>query len=488
MTNIVIKVTGMTCASCEKRVESAAAGITGVASAKADASKKQLKLGLSPAAEAETVVRQVVAAVKATGYDATSAGSGSGGSVPGRAWWAGRDALLSLGIGTVLAAVFFALDHSGLVTFAPRQGATLAALAMSGILTSFHCISMCGGIALSQALRAGSVTVSRWASLKSSIIYNLGRITGYTAIGALVGSLGSMLDLGPRGRAAIMFAAAAFMAVMGLRLAGFIPAARRREGSVLARIQDMAGSRAAGLGPFVVGLANALMPCGPLQAAQAFALASGSAVGGALAMFAFSAGTVPLMLAFGAGGSLLSLRFRSVAARAGGVLVLFLGVAAFGRAWALAGLGLPGAGPAATATTLTVGADPGLPGTRLNPGSIAVAGFPGRSESGAAIAVLKDGYQEVSFDLTSRAYRKLIVAAGVPVRWTIRAEAKNINGCNNAIVVPALELGKDLVPGDNVIEFLPGQPGTIQYSCWMGMIRSSIEVVAPDDPRLRPSS
>lgn len=482
MTNIVIKVMGMTCSSCEKRVESAASDVTGVVSSKADASKNQLTLRLEPTAEQNVTIGLVVAAVSSAGYEASADARKAGkGSV------LGRDTMIAVGVGTGLAAVFFALDHSGLVTFAPRQGATVAALAMSGILTSFHCISMCGGIALSQALRAGSVTVSRWASLKSSIIYNLGRITGYTAIGALVGSLGSVLDLGPRGRAAVMFIAAAFMAVMGLRLAGLIPAARRRSGSVFARIQDAVSFRAAGLGPFAVGLANALMPCGPLQAAQAFALASGSAVGGALAMFAFSVGTVPLMLAFGAGGSLLSLRFRSVAARAGGVLVLFLGVAAFGRAWALAGLGLPGAGPSATAAitgTELIAGSGSIKG--LSPAATAVSARPALGDT--AVAVAKDGYQEVVFDLAPRAYKKLIVVAGVPVRWTIRAEAKNINGCNNAIVVPALDLGKDLVPGDNVIEFMPGQPGTIQYSCWMGMIRSSIEVVAPDDPRLRPSS
>ncbi len=476
MTNIVIKVTGMTCASCEKRVESAASSITGVIYPRADASKNLLTIRLEPTAERIATVGLVESAVKAAGYEASSADHKR--SVPG------RDAVLAVSVGTGLAAVFFALDHSGLVTFAPRQGATVAALAMSGILTSFHCISMCGGIALSQALRTGSVTVSRWASLKSSIIYNLGRITGYTAIGALVGSLGSVLDLGPKGRAAVMFIAAAFMAVTGLRLAGFMPAGRRRRDSAFARLQDRIGSRAAGLGPFAVGLANALMPCGPLQAAQAFALASGSAAGGALAMFAFSVGTVPLMLAFGAGGSLLSLRFRSVAARAGGVLVLFLGVAAFGRAWALAGLGLPGSGPSSTVTATAKGLSPVQPS--LTPA--VVTNSAKLSSGSAAVAVARDGYQEVVFDLAPRAYRTIIVAAGVPVRWTIRAEARNINGCNNAIVVPALELGKDLVPGDNVIEFLPGQPGTIQYSCWMGMIRSSIEVVAPDDPRLRPAS
>jgi hypothetical protein len=33
-------------------------------------------------------------------------------------------------------------------------------------------------------------------------------------------------------------------------------------------------------------------------------------------------------------------------------------------------------------------------------------------------------------------------------------------------------------PGENVVEFTPTKPGKFPYSCWMGMIRSSITVVA----------
>ena len=356
MADLVIKIEGMTCTSCEKRVETAASGIEGVTAAKADASGKNLSIELAGGADTMDVLSRVAMAVNAAGYHAGSpGGNGSGrGSAPR------QDAVLALGIGAGLAAALFALDHSGIVTFAPRQGTTVAALAVSGLLASFHCISMCGGIALSQALRSGTVIVSRWASLRSTIVYNAGRVSGYTAIGAIVGALGAGLDLGPRGRAAIMFVAAVFMAFMGLRLAGLIPPTRRREGSAFARLQDAVSSRAASLGPFAVGLANALMPCGPLQAAQAFALASGSAAAGAASMFAFSLGTVPLMLAFGAGGSMLSARFRSVAARAGGVLVLFLGLAAFGRAWALSGMGIPAFGTrSAGVRTASVGTEPG---------------------------------------------------------------------------------------------------------------------------------
>ena len=65
----------------------------------------------------------------------------------------------------------------------------------------------------------------------------------------------------------------------------------------------------------------------------------------------------------------------------------------------------------------------------------------------------------------------------MPVRWIIRAEEEDINGCNNEIYVPEFNLRKKLVPGDNIIEFTPSKTGIYSYSCWMGMIKSRIIVV-----------
>ena len=45
--------------------------------------------------------------------------------------------------------------------------------------------------------------------------------------------------------------------------------------------------------------------------------------------------------------------------------------------------------------------------------------------------------------------------------------------------MPQFGITKELEPGDNLIEFTPTQDGTIAYTCWMGMISSSIRVV-PD--------
>jgi hypothetical protein len=70
-----------------------------------------------------------------------------------------------------------------------------------------------------------------------------------------------------------------------------------------------------------------------------------------------------------------------------------------------------------------------------------------------------------------------MVQAGMPVRWTINAPAGSINGCNNRMIIREYGIQHTFKSGDNVIEFTPTRTGKVPYSCWMGMIRSSITVL-----------
>ena len=82
----------------------------------------------------------------------------------------------------------------------------------------------------------------------------------------------------------------------------------------------------------------------------------------------------------------------------------------------------------------------------------------------------------VHSELEWRGYPDITVKAGLPVRWMIHAAEGRITGCNNEMVIPALNLRVPLQEGDNVIEFTAAEPGVIPYTCWMGMLRGSITV------------
>jgi uncharacterized protein len=131
--------------------------------------------------------------------------------------------------------------------------------------------------------------------------------------------------------------------------------------------------------------------------------------------------------------------------KASGVLVMALGLVMLTRGIGLFGIALP---------TLT----------------------PGQGSS-VAMAKVIGNYQEVKTTVESGTYHPLIVQKGIPVRWTVSVKADDLNGCNNPLTVPQYGIRKQLVPGDNLIEFIPDNDGTIAYSCWMGMVTSTIRIV-----------
>lgn len=99
------------------------------------------------------------------------------------------------------------------------------------------------------------------------------------------------------------------------------------------------------------------------------------------------------------------------------------------------------------------------------------------TEHASNMATIKDGVQTVTTGLSPGSYEPIIVQKGIPVVWIIQAKAGDLNGCNNSIVVPQFDIQQDLSEGDTVIEFMPTSSGSYPFSCWMGMIRSSITVV-----------
>lgn len=86
------------------------------------------------------------------------------------------------------------------------------------------------------------------------------------------------------------------MIVMGINMLGIFPWLRKFRIRIPLLYKKVGNKRKT---PFIIGLCNGLMPCGPLQSVQIIALASGSLLAGAFSMFCFSIGTVPLMLGFG---------------------------------------------------------------------------------------------------------------------------------------------------------------------------------------------
>ena len=78
--------------------------------------------------------------------------------------------------------------------------------------------------------------------------------------------------------------------------------------------------------------------------------------------------------------------------------------------------------------------------------------------------------------MSSGEYPEITVKAGVPVKWIIDAPKGSVNGCNYKIFIQDYGIEYTFRTGENIINFTPDKTGTVNYSCWMGMIQGKIFV------------
>lgn len=459
-----ILIEGMTCAGCESRIESKLLQTRGIVSAKVSYAKGTAVVKY----ESDIInLQQIEAIIKKLNYRIKNPKEPAGQKIRSSDFKTGR----LLGFIVIFLAIYMISDRLGILALfnyfpAATENMGYAMLFITGLLTSLHCVAMCGGICLSQCLTGSSNNSSysskngsnngsnsmkeensRFSALRPSFLYNIGRVASYTVTGAIVGAIGSVFGFSGSLKGIVQIAAGIFIIIIGLNMLNLFPWLKRLNIRMPKIFTKDIYSRKEGRSPLYIGLLNGLMPCGPLQAMQLYALSTGSPVKGAAAMLIFSLGTVPLMFVFGALSSLLSRKFTGRIMTAGAILVVVMGVFMLSSGVSLSGIALPSA-----------------PETVKKPAS-------------GNVASVYEDYQTVVTELSPGRYEPITVQKGIPVKWVIKAGNDDINGCNYRLIIPKLGLAHDFTPGDNVIEFTPQESGTIGFSCWMGMIRSRITVV-----------
>jgi len=441
----VLEIKGMTCVSCEIRIEKRLKKLEGIKAVKAVYSQSKLNVIYD---KNKINLDRIIQAVEELDYKVITAVDDI--KRRAKANQSGNDDKLSvnqlLGIGIIVLAAYLIIKNTVGFNFIPQVNRNMGygMLFAVGFLTSLHCIAMCGGINLSQCVaynfeEDGEGRISR---LKPSLLYNGGRVVSYTLIGGIVGWFGSLVSFSGPAKGIVAIFSGVLMIIMGINMLNIFPWLKKLNPRMPKIFAQLIHGNNGKHGPFYIGLLNGLMPCGPLQAMQIYALGTGNFYRGAMSMFFFSMGTVPLMFGFGAVSSLLSAKFNRRMMKASAVLVIILGIVMAGRGFNLSGL------------------------------NIAFA-----NQRPKNIAKIEDGVQLVTTEMKAGSYDSIVVQKGIWVKWTIKADESELNGCNNPVTIPKYNIVKKLVPGDNVIEFMPQEAGDINYTCWMGMINGYIKVV-----------
>ncbi|NOY53243.1 MAG: sulfite exporter TauE/SafE family protein [Deltaproteobacteria bacterium] len=206
-------------------------------------------------------------------------------------------------------------------------------LALStGLLGGFgHCIGMCGPLVGAFAFRREEGGGTGSGGFIPQLLYHGGRLATYAGVGALMGLTGSFLNVAGKltglQNAVDLFAGlfVLFMGVGILRGSGLYRWFEKKNQYILAAAGKTA-TRSFLLRFFFLGALFGLLPCGLSYSMFMAAAATGNPVSGAFIMFAFGAGTLPSLLVFGVLVGHVGQRLRGWAYRAGGVMVILMGI------------------------------------------------------------------------------------------------------------------------------------------------------------------
>lgn len=447
-----VPVVGMTCRSCEVRIQRAVGRLPNVESVRASAVHGRVEIESSAPVPPAAIAR----AVSTAGYEI------------GRTPWLERDPSVwtTAAVGAAFVGALVVLAQvTGLGDLASGagdlgSGGLLVALLLGLAAGVSTCMALVGGLVLAlsasfQARRAamGTALGGVATQMRPALLFMAGRIVGYGMLGAALGAVGASFTLPPQVTALMVVAVAVVMTILGTRLTGLSPRIATWSPTL-----PMGLGRRLGLGDGVgqysdaraaaLGTASFFLPCGFTQAVQIYALSTGSPPFSGAIMAIFAIGTAPGLLAMAGLPVVVPGSMRPTLLRLVGVVVIGFAFLNAGAGIRLSGIELPS----------------------LGVGTVAAGPLP-------ASGVTADGTQALTTYQDWRGYSpgNVAIYAGIPTRWTI--ESSTVSTCAAFLVVPELGIQVTLREGPNTIDLPALQPGTLAYTCSMGMYGGLITIV-----------
>lgn len=203
-----------------------------------------------------------------------------------------------------------------------------------GLLGSFHCIGMCGPIAFMLPVDRDK-PVKKFFQILS---YHFGRLLTYSLIGLLFGFLGKgFYFFGFQQQLSIIVGVSMILVILFPKIFQKLSFSKNIS-KIIFKIKNSLGKELKKKGNdtfFTIGFLNGFLPCGLVYMAIFGALATSNEFSGALYMFLFGLGTIPLMTAVVYLGSFAKGNFRKNIQKAIPIMVIFIG-----SLFILRGLGL----------------------------------------------------------------------------------------------------------------------------------------------------
>ncbi len=449
MIKIVVPIKGMHCRSCEILIEENLKNIQGVKKVEANYKTGKAEVYFDnekSGTKAEKIVARasqaIREAVKDSGYEI---------GYKNKLEWISQDKndyiYLSYGF-LILAVLYFAARGLGLFNLDVNTGdASYFVVLMVGLVAGVStCMALVGGLVLGISARHAEAHPEITAKQKFTphLYFNLGRILGFGFLGGVLATVGKVAQPSAGTLGLMTVIIGGVMIFLGLKLIEIFPALKEKSISLPKGISKFLGinkeqKEYSHKGSFITGALTFFLPCGFTQAMQLYAVSSGSFLSGAAIMALFALGTAPGLLGIGGLASVFEGKKARVFFAATGIAVIILG-------W-----------------------------MNISNGSQLV--FQGKAQNTVAgTSSSSTDVQEVKMTQASSGYSPstLTVEKGKKVKWVITST--NQFSCASSIVMPKYGISKNLVKGENIIEFTPTETGEIPFSCSMGMYRGKFIV------------
>ncbi len=458
---------GMHCPSCELLIEKKVLEIEGVRSA--DASLSNNKLQIVSDKKTKINIEMLDKVCKDLGYTfyinkqrskkknqkifVARGGKGEGIDIN---WKVLRKKLEIVWVSAIIIVGFILINTLELGRFMNASGSqSLLGLFILGAIASVSsCAALIGGLLLSLTKGWHEKQIgetSTYKKAKPHVHFHLGRIISYFIFGAVLGGLGNFVSLDNTARyAGLVLLVSIVMIILALQMLDvrFAQKLRFRLPKGIARY--VTGKKGEHRGSFLIGAGTFFLPCGFTLIAQGAALASGSAMIGALMMLSFAMGTLPALIAISTFGLQmnkrphLTVKFNFYA----GVIVLLFAL------------------------------------YNIN-GQLNVLGIPSASdifnskETNQELLEQVGDEQVVEFVAKGFEYipkSSMTIKAGVPT--TLQVDNQGVLGCGAYLSVFGLMDGfKALNSGSNTIDLGKPKKGSYKITCSMGMVPPVILVV-----------
>jgi sulfite exporter TauE/SafE len=288
--------------------------------------------------------------------------------------------------------------------------------------------------------------------VKTLVIFLTSKLIAHTVLGFLLGVIGKSLIISPKAQGWLQIIIGVYMIITAVRLLGIHPFFRKfviTPPKFILKYMRRLGESNSLFVPIFLGILTVFIPCGVTQGMMLLAVSASIPVVSAGILFAFVLGTIPVFFAIGmAAGEIFKHKLLAILAA---IVISILGIFSINSGQVLRGSVHTVQNYWRVLTGVTVKQD---------------------------LAMIKDGYQYVDITVTSRGYtaNTNTLKAGVPVRLTLTTDG--VLGCSRAFTIPDQNLFKLLpVTGTEVVEFTPEKPGTLIYTCSMGMYSGAFQIV-----------